>query len=96
LIVSETHTGDYLFAGGSFATAGGTLSERIARWQGCPPVQPTCPPDLNGDGLLNFFDITRFVQLFNDQDPLADFDDNGTLNFFDISTFLTELLAGCP
>jgi hypothetical protein len=87
--------GDALYFAGEFEALDGIGSVNIAKWQGCSPVQPTCPPDLNGDGLLNFFDITRFIQLFNDQDPLADFDDNGTLNFFDISTFLTELLAGC-
>jgi hypothetical protein len=55
-----------------------------------------CPADINADGVLNFFDITDYLTLFNDQDPAADLDQNGQFNFFDVSTYLTLYNAGCP
>lgn len=55
-----------------------------------------CPADINADGILNFFDITDYLTLFNDQDPAADLDQNGQFNFFDVSTYLTLYNAGCP
>ncbi|PCI07188.1 hypothetical protein COB72_10675 [bacterium] len=55
-----------------------------------------CPADLNGDALLNFFDISLFLQAFQAQDPIADFDNDGLLNFFDIAAYLIEFAAGCP
>jgi hypothetical protein len=63
-----------------------------------------CRPDLfpvgAGDGQLNFFDISTFLQAFNAQQPAADFfpaaAGDGAFNFFDVSTFLSEYNAGCP
>jgi hypothetical protein len=57
---------------------------------------PSCPADLDGNGLLNFFDISGFLNLFNAQDPVADWDNNGLYNFFDISSYLATFNAGCP
>lgn len=57
---------------------------------------PSCPQDLDGNGLLNFFDISAFLGLFNAQDPVADWDNNGLFNFFDISAYLASFNAGCP
>jgi hypothetical protein len=55
-----------------------------------------CSADLIEDGVLNFFDVSFFLTLFNAQDPLADFTGEGTWNFFDVSAFLTEFNLGCP
>ncbi|MGV6815039.1 MAG: PQQ-dependent sugar dehydrogenase [Phycisphaerales bacterium] len=55
-----------------------------------------CPADLNGDGELNFFDISAFLNAFNAQDPIADFTGDGNFNFFDVSGFLNAYNAGCP
>ncbi|MDF1808211.1 MAG: GC-type dockerin domain-anchored protein [Phycisphaerales bacterium] len=55
-----------------------------------------CPADINGDGVLNFFDISSFLTAFNNQNPVADFNNDGLFNFFDISAFLTAFSAGCP
>lgn len=57
---------------------------------------PACPPDLNGDGMLNFFDISAFLTAFANADPSADFSGDGLFNFFDISSFLQAFAAGCP
>lgn len=59
-----------------------------------PPVE--CPADLTGDGILDFFDISAFLNAFNANDPAADFDNNGVWDFFDVSAFLNAFNAGCP
>lgn len=46
------------------------------------------PADLNGDGELNFFDVSIFLNAFNSGDLLADFNGDGILSFFDVSSFL--------
>lgn len=55
-----------------------------------------CRADLNGDCLLDFFDISAFLTAFGNQDSVADFTDDGVFDFFDISAFLVEIGAGCP
>jgi len=55
-----------------------------------------CPWDVNGDGQLNFFDISQIIIFFQNQDPRADLNHDGQWNFFDISIFLNGFLEGCP
>lgn len=55
-----------------------------------------CPADLNADGVLNFFDLARFVALHQQQDPAADLNGDGLFNFFDFSAYLAAFNAGCP
>jgi hypothetical protein len=59
-------------------------------------VGSTCSVDFNVDGVLNFEDVSMFLELFGMQDPSADFVMDGHFNFLDVSTFLTEYAAGCP
>ncbi len=59
-------------------------------------VLAPCPPDLTGDGQLNFFDVSAFLTAFNAMDPVADFNNDGQFNFFDVSAFLAAFSAGCP
>ena len=56
----------------------------------------TCRADLNGDGVLDFFDFLEFQDLFAAGDPRADFDGSGELDFFDFLAFQNEFAAGCP
>ena len=49
-----------------------------------------CPADLNGDGELNFFDVSFF--LVNQ----TDYNNDGLFNFFDVSAFLVDYQGGCP
>ncbi len=58
-------------------------------------LQP-CPADLTGDGILDFFDVSAFLNAYNAMDPAADFDGNGVYDFFDVSAFLNAYNAGCP
>ncbi len=55
-----------------------------------------CPADLNGDGVLNFFDVSIFLNAFNAMNPIADFNNDGVFDFFDVSAFLAAYNAGCP
>ncbi len=87
--------GPALYAGGLFTTAGENASAYLAKWQACP-TGPACPPDLNADGLLNFFDITTFLNLYQTQDPIADWNADGLFNFFDLASYLNAFNAGCP
>ena len=55
-----------------------------------------CPPDLNNDGTLDFFDVQAFLNSFASQDPRADFTGDGLFDFFDVQAFLNAYAAGCP
>jgi len=55
-----------------------------------------CPADINGDGVLDFFDISAFLSAFSAMDPISDFTDDGQWDFFDISAFLSAFSSGCP
>lgn len=49
-----------------------------------------CPADLTGDGRLDFFDISEFLQ------ALPDYNNDGGFDFFDVSAFLLDFSEGCP
>lgn len=59
-----------------------------------PPV--ACPPDINGDGNLDFFDISAFLGAYSNMQPDGDFNNDGVWDFFDVSAFLGAYSAGCP
>ena len=59
-------------------------------------TNPVCPADLTGDGALNFFDVSAFLNAYASENPVADFNNDGAFNFFDVSTFLAAFTAGCP
>ncbi len=84
-------TGSALYAGGDFDTWGGAPSANIARWR-CEDV---CPPDLNSDGTLDFFDVQAFLQAFSSHNPVADFTHDGLFDFFDVQAFLQAFSSGC-
>ena len=55
-----------------------------------------CPADLTGEGVLDFFDVSAFLNGFTNQNAIADFNSDGQFNFFDVSAFLAAFSAGCP
>lgn len=61
-----------------------------------PGGAAACLPDLDGNGSLNFGDVTTFLTLYGQGDLAVDFDPNGTLNFGDVTAFLTIYAQGCP
>ncbi len=60
----------------------------------CPP-EP-CVADFTNDGIVDFFDVSAFLQGFNNQEPISDLTNDGIWDFFDISTFLQAFAKGCP
>lgn len=80
-----------LYVAGLFVPFGFPDSGGLIAWQ-----KPFCPPDLNCDGQVNFFDVTTFLNAYNDMDPIADFNGDFQYTFFDISLFLAAYNAGCP
>ena len=55
-----------------------------------------CPADLNGDGSLDFFDVSAFLTAFGNEESIADWNGDGAFDFFDVSGFLASFGAGCP
>lgn len=56
-----------------------------------------CKADFNADALLNFFDVSDFIALYNQQDPSTDLSAPlGVINFFDLSAYITRYNQGCP
>lgn len=55
-----------------------------------------CAADLNGDGDLNFFDVSAFLTMYQSRHPQADLSGDGSFNFFDVSAFLVAYQGGCP
>lgn len=56
----------------------------------------SCPPDLNGDTTLDFFDVQMFLGLFAANDPIADWNNDTVWDFFDVLGYLGDFSAGCP
>lgn len=56
----------------------------------------SCDIDYNDDGVLDFFDVSAFLNAYLSNDPIADLDANGVFDFFDVSAFLSLYAAGCP
>jgi hypothetical protein len=50
--------------------------------------------DINGDGILDVFDIFAYLDLFNAGDLSADFTSDGSLDVFDVFAFLEVFNAG--
>lgn len=84
-------TGDVLTA-----TATRTATGETSEFSACIPVGSACLADLTGDGILNFFDVSAFLNAFNAAEPSVDFTGDGMHNFFDVSVFLNAYNAGCP
>jgi hypothetical protein len=55
-----------------------------------------CPADRNGDGSVDFFDLSAFLGAFNAAQPDTDLNNDGVFNFFDVSIYLAQFNAGCP
>lgn len=66
-------------------------------WQGLGTTScDLCLADTNGDGVLNFFDLSAYLGLFNSQNPRADLAPPiGVFNFFDLATYLNLYTIGC-
>jgi hypothetical protein len=78
------------------------ILDQFAPWVECGAIvllgEPSaCPADLNGDGLLNVFDLAAYLDLFSSGQPPADLAaPPGVFNFFDVAAYLQAFGAGCP
>ncbi|MFG0306695.1 MAG: DUF6345 domain-containing protein, partial [Phycisphaerales bacterium JB040] len=69
----------------------GTTATSTVNIQIC---QPSCPADVNGDGVADNGDIGAFIILFLANDPAADFNNDGIIDNGDIGAFVPLFLAG--
>lgn len=88
--------GDYTIRVKGTAVNEGTQGYALVVTGAVSEVADTCPADLTGDGVLDFFDVSAFLAAYNAQDPAADFTGDGAYDFFDVSAFLGAFNAGCP
>jgi len=85
-----------LYVGGSFTSAGGTGSGRVARWEGCADTTPRCACDINNDGQQTVSDYSTFLTNFFAQlggPGSADLDGDGVVTISDFFEFLNCLPA---
>jgi hypothetical protein len=73
----------------------GQIDDAIA-WIEENLIGSPCLADINGDGTLNFFDVSAFLTAYSAQEQVADFNNDGQFNFFDVSAFLSAYANGCP
>ncbi len=59
-----------------------------------------CPGDFNGDGQIDFFDISIYLPCYNSGGFECDFDPDlngdGMIDFFDVSYLIQLFVRGCP
>ena len=54
-----------------------------------------CPPDFNGDGIVNTQDFIAFLNAWVAREARADWNNDGIVNTQDFIAFLNEWVAGC-
>lgn len=65
-------------------------SYSVGLYVGYYQTEVVCNPDLNGDGVLDFFDVSFFLS------NTVDYNGDTVFDFFDVSAFLSDFGAGCP
>lgn len=58
---------------------------------------PGCPAnaaDINADGSLNIFDVSKFIEFFNAESMSADYNGDLEINYFDVAAYLQIFLDG--
>jgi hypothetical protein len=96
---SMLYTGGFWFGG--IACTGGLLDDGGSGY--VPPAMfeftlftpngaTLCLVDLNGDGVLNFFDVSAFIL---DYQSGGDYNGDGMTSFFDISAFIADYTSNC-
>ncbi|MBX3323964.1 MAG: hypothetical protein KF757_13355 [Phycisphaeraceae bacterium] len=70
--------------------------DEAVQWVRDHLIGEPCPADFNGDGILDFFDVSAFLAAFSAQHASADMNGDGVFDFFDVQMFLGAFAAGCP
>jgi hypothetical protein len=76
--------------------ANGDVDAESALPGGVFRIATNCLADLDGDGTLDFFDVSAFLAAFTTQQSSGDLNADGSWDFFDVSIFLSAFNAGCP
>jgi hypothetical protein len=93
IILASQGIGSF-YTEGDFDCDGDVDSDDLDAWDAANGT--SCPADVNGDGQVNFFDVSAFLNAYNAMDLSVDFNNDGVLNFFDVSAFLAFYSQGCP
>lgn len=56
----------------------------------------SCPADFQGDGVVDFYDVSKFLNAYMSNDQLADISRDNQLNVDDIFEFINAMNNGCP
>jgi hypothetical protein len=72
------------------------LTYRIGYFDDEIRVGAVCDTDFDFSGGLNFLDVSIFLSLYADMNPIADLTGEGQFNFLDISAFLANYGQSCP
>jgi hypothetical protein len=87
-----------LYVGGEFTVVDGAPMLHLARW-GCPRTTPPPCADANGDGAVNFADITAVLANFGeDYSPgtgMGDANGDGVVTFGDVTAVLSAWGMEC-
>ncbi len=78
------------------ATGDPRLSYKIGYFEDEIRIGAVCDTDFDFSGGLNFLDVSLFLGLYGDMDPIADINNDGNFNFLDISAFLASYGQSCP
>lgn len=53
-------------------------------FEGCNPLQTSCPADMNGDGIVDVQDLQIFIQYYQDGNAVADINSDGSIDYTDL------------
>ncbi len=56
----------------------------------------SCPADFQSDGVVDFYDVSKFLSAYMSNDQLADISRDNQLNVDDIFEFIDAMNNGCP
>lgn len=94
IINANSITGE--FSGLDYSGLGEGYRATVVIYPDRVDVVVNCHVDLNGDGELDFFDISAFLLAHELNEKIADFNNDAQYDFFDISLFLSLFSMGCP
>ena len=93
---AQDQLGSSVAISGTTAIVGASLDDHVADNAGSAYIFLLCRPDMNNDGLLDFFDLSSFLTAFSQQSVAADFNNDARWDFFDVSRFVIDFSRGCP
>ena len=75
-----------------FLDSDGAVGDRFTITKGIG----SCVADFSPDGVLNFFDVSAFIERLNTRVISADLNGDGRWDFFDVAAFIAAYNSGCP